>query len=132
MEQVTTPEAAIALAERHLAAMEARDLAAAEATMRVPAEITFPGGRRFARLAEVVANSGGRYSEIRKAIERRDGWATETGFAVLITGTLYGAWPDGRAFSGIRFADRFDIEDGLIVRQDVWNDSGETILEARA
>jgi len=38
---------------------------------------------------------------------------------------------DGRPFEGIRFIDRFEIQDGLIVKQDVWNDMGEYKLEHR-
>jgi hypothetical protein len=31
-------------------------------------------------------------------------------------------WLDGSAFEGVRFLDRFDVRDGRIQRQDVWND----------
>jgi len=48
------------------------------------------------------------------------------GAAVVYTrGTLAGAWPDGAAFSGIRFIDRFEVTGGKITRQDVWNDIAE-------
>ena len=48
------------------------------------------------------------------------------GVAVVYTqGTLSGEWPDGSAFSGIRFIDRFELTGGKITRQDVWNDMGE-------
>ena len=40
-------------------------------------------------------------------------------------GTLAGEWPDGTAFSGIRFIDRFEVTDGKITQQDVWNDIAE-------
>ena len=42
-----------------------------------------------------------------------------------VLGTLFGEWLDGTAFEGIRFIDRFQLSEGLIVRQDVWNDMGE-------
>jgi len=42
-----------------------------------------------------------------------------------VRGTLYGRWLDGSSFEGIRFIDRIEIRDGLVVRQDVWNDAGE-------
>jgi len=41
---------------------------------------------------------------------------------VFCTGTLHGEWLDGSTFEGIRFVDRFEIADGLLQRQDVWND----------
>ena len=45
---------------------------------------------------------------------------------VYCRGTLAGEWPDGRAFAGVRFIDRFEIDDaGRIVDQQVWNDLGE-------
>ena len=36
-----------------------------------------------------------------------------------------GEWPDGTAFEGIRFIDRFVVVDGKITDQRVWNDLGE-------
>ena len=41
-------------------------------------------------------------------------------------GTLYGEWLDGTAFAESRFIDRFEMEGGLLTRQDVWNDMAET------
>jgi hypothetical protein len=51
--------------------------------------------------------------------------AADGGVNVYVRGTLHGRWRDGSAFDGVRFIDRFEIRDGLIVRQDVWNDAGE-------
>jgi hypothetical protein len=44
---------------------------------------------------------------------------------VYVLGTLHGRWLDGRTFEGIRFVDRFEIRDGKIRSQEVWNDAGE-------
>jgi ferredoxin--NADP+ reductase len=44
---------------------------------------------------------------------------------VYCFGTLSGEWPDGKAFTSIRFIDRFEIVSGKIIRQDVWNDIAE-------
>ena len=41
---------------------------------------------------------------------------------MLIAGTLHGEWLDGSRFEGIRFVDLFDLRDGRIWRQQVWND----------
>ncbi len=49
----------------------------------------------------------------------------DTGASVYCFGTLGGEWPDGTAFDGIRFIDRFELQGGLITRQDVWNDMAE-------
>jgi len=47
---------------------------------------------------------------------------------VYSLGTLYGAWPDGTAFEGNRYVDRYVVRHGLISRMDVWNDSAEWLL----
>jgi ketosteroid isomerase-like protein len=116
------------MAVGYLDAMERRDLDAARAFVGDAPEITFPGGRHFTDIEQIVRNSGGRYNVIRKSIERRDAWQEGDTTCVLVSGTLYGEWPDGSAFDGIRFVDRLEIRDGRIVRQEVWNDSGERIL----
>jgi hypothetical protein len=38
---------------------------------------------------------------------------------------LHGVWPDGSAFSDIRFVDRFTLQGGLLTTQMVWNDLAE-------
>ena len=40
----------------------------------------------------------------------------------------YGEWPDGEAFEGNRYIDRFLIRQGKIATMDVWNDSAERLL----
>ncbi|MDO7593790.1 MAG: hypothetical protein MUQ90_00250, partial [Burkholderiaceae bacterium] len=52
---------------------------------------------------------------------------TDSCTVVYARGTLSGNWLDGEPFSGIRFIDRFEVVDGLLVRQDVWNDIGESL-----
>ncbi|WP_425088826.1 nuclear transport factor 2 family protein [Stappia sp.] len=116
------------IAVGYLDAMERRDLDAARAFVGDAPKITFPGGRNFTDIEQIARNSGGRYTTIRKSIERRDAWQDGATTCVLVSGTLFGEWPDGTAFEGIRFADRFEIVDRRIVRQEVWNDSGERLL----
>jgi len=123
---------AIDTVTRYLAAMERRDLYAAQALVVAEGlELVFPGGRRFTALSQVVANSSGRYREIGKRITGRDAWESDGRLRAMITGTLYGAWPDGTAFEGIRFVDWFELDGGLIARQHVWNDTGEAILSSQ-
>ena len=45
---------------------------------------------------------------------------------VWCRGTLHGEWPDGAAFAGIRFVDRFTVRHDRIVDQMVWNDLAES------
>jgi limonene-1,2-epoxide hydrolase len=68
------------------------------------------------------------------AMERRELAAARAfladDFAMLFPGgfgTLYGEWPDGRAFEGIRFIDRFVVRGGRLADQKVWNDLGEQL-----
>lgn len=115
---MNTP-ADIALA--FLRALESRDLPAAGALLAPGAVMEFPGGARFTALADLIAWSRPRYASVAKTVE-----AVETlGAVVYARGTLHGVWPDGAAFAGIRFIDRFEIAGGLIVAQQVWNDIAE-------
>jgi hypothetical protein len=105
----------------YLAAMEARDLSLAQSFLAEGFEMTFPGGVRMTSLAALIDWSRPRYRFVRKTYERFDAMP---GLCYCF-GTLQGEWPDGTAFAGIRFIDRFELSDGLILRQDVWNDMGE-------
>lgn len=114
-----------ALVRAFLDAMERRDLAAARAFLADDFAMLFPGGARFTRLEDLVAHGAGRYRWVRKRIERVDEAPAEGGTVVYCFGTLYGEWPDGGAFEGIRFIDRFAVRAGRLADQKVWNDLGE-------
>jgi hypothetical protein len=62
---------------------------------------------------------------VTKTYEAFEAFHADGAAVVYARGTLSGEWPDGTAFSGIRFIDRFALQGGLIVRQDVWNDIAE-------
>lgn len=87
--------------------------------------LTFPGGRTFSNLADQVASSATRFRTVRKVHERFDAVEVDGSIIVYSLGTLEGEGPDGRRFSGVRYIDRFDVRDGLIVDQRVWNDLAE-------
>lgn len=106
----------------YLAAMEARDLPRAQGFLGEGFAMTFPGGIRMTSLAALLDWARPRYRFVRKTYDRFDAFGT----LCYCFGTLSGEWPDGTAFEGIRFIDRFELSDGRIVRQDVWNDMGET------
>jgi ketosteroid isomerase-like protein len=113
------------LVRAFLDAMERRDLAAARAFLADDFAMLFPGGARFTRLEDLVAHGAGRYRWVKKRIERVDEAPAEGGTVVYCFGTLYGEWPDGGAFEGIRFIDRFAVRAGRLADQKVWNDLGE-------
>lgn len=108
-----------------LAALEARDLKTAEAQLHPEIEMIFPGGAVFKSLDQLVDWARPRYRDVAKHVERIDVSPGVMGDIAFVQGTLYGHWPDGEAFEGIRFADWFEFEDGLIRRQRVWNDIAE-------
>ena len=72
-----------------------------------------------------------RYAWVKKDMRQFDVAQGAEGIVVYSTGYLYGEWPDGTPFEGNRYVDRFVVEDGKIVKMDVWNDSAERILTAR-
>ncbi len=109
------------IVRRYLAAMEARDLDAARACLARGAVLAFPGAAPMSEPAEVAAWAAPRYRRVTKThagMDACDG-------VLYLRGTLAGEWPDGTAFEGIRFVDRFEVTGGRIVRQDVWNDLAE-------
>lgn len=90
--------------------------------------ITFTGGRIFDHPKGPAAFNAGRYKWVKKRMERFDVVSGENEMIVYSIGTLYGEWPDGEPFEGNRYVDRFVVENGKIVKMDVWNDSAERIL----
>ena len=105
-----------------LAAVEERDMDRARGFLADTFAMTFPGGTRFSRLEELVAWSRPRYRFVRKSYETFDECHAEGRTVVYCFGTLSGEWLDGTAFGGIRFIDRFEVADGKLADQKVWND----------
>ena len=115
----------------YLRLMEERDLEAASAHLADVVAIVFPGGRTFTSLTEQVASSAGRFRGVTKTFERVDVASDDDQHVVYVFGTLGGEALDGSTFEGIRFIDRFVLEDGLIVSQMVWNDLAESGVLSR-
>ena len=118
---------AIDLVRNYLAAMERRDLAAAQAMLAPGFVMTFPGGKRFARLGELVDWAKHRYRSALKEYERFDVVLTTEGGIVYCYGTLRGELLDGTPYSGVRFIDRFTVAGGMLADQMVWNDMAEVL-----
>lgn len=113
---------ASALVRAFLDRMQERDLPAAEQMLAPDFQMAFPGAAPMQKLAQLVEWSRSRYRSVAKDYERFDESWTGDGAVVYCFGTLRGTWLDGTTFEGIRFVDRFEVVDGLICRQDVWND----------
>ncbi len=119
-----TPPVEVCLA--FLDAVGRRDLDAAAALTGENFSMTFPGGTRFTEFRQLFDWAAPRYRRIAKTIERVEEAPLGARVAVYVSGTLSGEWPDGTAFAGIRFIDRFEVERGLICCQEVWNDLAES------
>lgn len=110
----------------YLGALEARDIDVAQDCLAEKVAVIGPAGRPAGSVQDIIANSSGRYRRIGKHITRFDAMPTvDGGVIVYCIGTLHGEWLDGRTFSGIRFIDRFELREGLITLQEVWNDAAE-------
>jgi hypothetical protein len=92
-------------------------------------KITFTGGREMSNTQAITAFNAGRYAWVKKQLGQFDWMDKEDYTVVYSNGFLYGEWPDGSAFAGNRYLDRFEVKNGKIVRMDVWNDSAEWILD---
>lgn len=93
--------------------------------------ITFTGGRIFDHPSGPTGFNAMRYNWVKKRMDTFDVAQGANGTVVYSVGTLYGEWPDGTSFEGNRYIDRFEVENGKIVKMDVWNDSAERILTMR-
>ena len=100
-----------------LSAMEARDLEAAGTYLGAGFAMHFPGAAPMNTLSQLVDWAQPRYRFVKKTYEQFDQAMSDAGPVVYCYGTLHGEWPDGAAFEGIRFIDRFQFSEGLIVRQ---------------
>nr|WP_315430239.1 nuclear transport factor 2 family protein [uncultured Albidiferax sp.] len=119
------------LVESFLRTIMVPDPQGARAFVSPGLRIRFTGGREMRDPSECSRFNAGRYAWVKKRFEQTDvvAGATEAEAIVYNIGTLYGAWPDGTAFEGNRYVDRYTVRDGLIVQMDVWNDSAEWLLQ---
>lgn len=109
----------------YLEAMEQRDLATAGALLADGFEMHFPNTPAMTQLDELIAWAKPRYQQVHKTYSGIEAFQGVDCAVVFARGMLNGVWPDGSAFDGVRFIDRFEISDGKIRLQEVWNDMGE-------
>lgn len=126
-----TPAAALpdpcTIVEQFLTHLAASDIASAMVFLSDKFVMQFPGSLPMNQLSELMTWSRPRYRSITRKIHGSEALRSagdET--VVFCRGTLSGEWPDGSTFADVRFVDRFELIDGLITRQDVWNDLAES------
>jgi len=91
----------------------------------------FPGAAPMQDFEALMDWAASRYQSIEKQIESTEAFGAASGTTVVYCrGTLSGVWPDGSIFNAIRFVDRFELIDGFITRQEVWNDLAEVRAQA--
>lgn len=105
-----------------LSAMEERDLIRAQHYLAANVVMQFPGAPPMQLLNEVVQWAATRYHRVSKTCHAVDQCLYSNGSVVVCHGVLTVEWLDGKITTGVRFIDRFELTDGLITRQDVWND----------
>ncbi|WP_447956292.1 nuclear transport factor 2 family protein [Vreelandella sp. EE7] len=105
-----------------LNAMEARELERAGRYLADDVVLQFPGAPPMHSLEEVVAWASSRYRRAQKTLHAIDHCVTSFDSIVICHGELGVEWLDGTVSNAVRFIDRFELKDGLICRQDVWND----------
>lgn len=106
-----------------LTLMEARKLTEAKQLLADNVAIRFPASPRMSSVEELVSWAARRYQQVSKTIVGVDAMVLNSrSVVVYCRGSLRGQWLDGKIFGGIRFVDRFELIDGLIVEQSVWND----------
>ena len=108
-----------------LTTLEQRDLVKAATYLAPGMVMTFPGNMKFHSLDELVAWSKGRYKAVRKTFQRFDEHTSNGITVIYCGGMLNGEGLDGKPIANVRFLDRFEIKDGKIVDQQVWNDLAE-------
>lgn len=119
------PRAAAEIVCTYLRLVEARDLDAASEFLADDVLIVFPGGRTFGSLTDQVTSSAGRFRSVKKTLDQLDVLSDGAEATVYVYGTLAGQALNGSSFDGVRFIDRFALNDGQIVSQMVWNDLAE-------
>lgn len=130
-----TPAAALPdpcqVVEAFLSHLGERDLVGAQAHLANNVVMQFPNAPPMHTLDEIIEWSKPRYRSIAKQIQGTEAFQSagdET--VVFCRGTLSGEWPDGSSFDNVRFVDRFELINGKIIRQDVWNDLAEARTSA--
>lgn len=130
MTAAVSPLSPAAVVDEFLRLLMIPDPAAARRFVAPGLRIRFTGGRLMADPAECAAFNAGRYRWVKKRVEATETVAggSEAATVVYSIGTLYGEWPDGVAFEGNRYVDRYVVSHGLITQMEVWNDSAEWLL----
>ncbi len=116
-----------AIVETFLQHLGNRNLESARELIADDFVMFFPAAAVMHQFAQLLEWSETRYKRIEKTIDGIEAMQSAGDESIVYCrGTLSGEWLDGSAFSGIRFIDRFELVNGKITKQEVWNDIAET------
>jgi ketosteroid isomerase-like protein len=113
--------------EQFIRAVNARDADAAQAMLAPGALLVFPGPTVFEKVSDFLAWAGPRYRKASYIYGDMDFLEKDEGTVVYAQGRVEGEFPDGVAFSGVRYIDRFTIAGQLILRKEVWSDMADLL-----
>ncbi|NCT96161.1 MAG: nuclear transport factor 2 family protein [Comamonadaceae bacterium] len=123
---MTPLEHARELIERFIRAVNNGDADAAQRCLTPDVQLVFPGPTRFQRVADFLALSGPRYQRVAYTYGAMELAQSHQGHTVVFAqGTVSGVFANGQAFDGVRYIDRFDIDNGLIASKEVWSDMAD-------
>jgi ketosteroid isomerase-like protein len=108
-----------------LEGMSRRDFTAMEAVMAPNFKMTVTGGSAFSHPREFAAQSKGRQKSAIKTTDKYEEIPTGKGAIVYSIGSMAGEWNNGTKYAGVRYIDRFEIENGKIVDMNVYSDMAE-------
>lgn len=111
-----------ALIADYLQTMQLRQLERAQHFLAPNFVMTFPGSGEMTSLEQLLKWAQRRYRHVQKTISSINVAHERNHVLVFVHGMLNGQWLSGSTFKNVRFIDRFEIRNGLLVRQDVWND----------
>lgn len=109
-------------------AVRVADAETAQQYLAPDATLTFPGPTTFDSLQTFFAWASQRYKNPIYHYDEFDLVQIDTiKTRVYAAGTIDGELLDGRHFAGVRFLDRFEFVDKMIVRKDAWSDMADRL-----
>ncbi|MCW5669094.1 MAG: nuclear transport factor 2 family protein [Hydrogenophaga sp.] len=120
-------ERARRLIGRFIQAVNDRDAPRAQACLAPGARLIFPGPTVFHEVADFLAWSGPRYESVLYTYGPMERAERTDATVVYAQGVVSGVFADGVVFEGVRYVDRFEIVEDLIVSKEVWSDMGDRL-----
>lgn len=122
-----TPDDAVRRVKQFIAAINSRDLQAAESVSDPNLEMFFPAGVTLTGVAGFFDWLKKRTPVSRYDYDTFHAVLSGSDFIVYASGSATGELASGVSFTAVRVLDRFLIRDGKIVKKEAWSDMGEVL-----